>query len=117
MEHFEQKPGMGVVAETGITGDYVNECHAWFTSSPETFEEDLRFTLKTNGGKLFRRYEECYSPQRYANVVTEANKSRVARIDALVDEANVKAAAGTLTFEEVRRYAEDLYELIYGRRY
>ncbi len=116
-ERFENKAGLGVVQETGITGDYSNEFSSFLVMRPEDFAEELRILPTEHGGKVLRHYQERFPAEKFADVVNDRNREQVAKIDALVDEVNTKAAAGTLIFNECRTYAEKLFELVYGKPY
>lgn len=116
MERREDKqPVPQIVEQTGVAADYLNEILFWLAETPKKVPERVQLLLETRNGKVMRRYEERFSPEKYLEVVTDKNRERVAQLDAIAADVNQKASEGRLTLPYLQALARRAWRIVYDR--
>lgn len=116
MERREDKqPVPQIVEQTGVTADYLNEILFWLAETPKKVPERVQLLLETRNGKVMRRYEERFSPEKYLEVVTDKNRECVAQLNAIADDVNQKASEGRLTLPYLQALARRAWRIVYDR--
>ncbi len=115
MERREPKEAIPqIVGRTGISADYLNEILFWLAVKPKKVPENISNLLRTYG-VVMRRYEERFHAEKYADVVTDKNRERVAQLNAIADDINTKAKEGRLTLPLLQALARRSYRIVYER--
>ena len=60
------------------------------------------------------RYEEHFDPEIYEDVVTDANREVVAKINAIIDTVNELRKTNVLDYDRLKPLEQELLELIAG---
>ena len=95
---------------TGLSQDYLNRWPqiSWLPHGEET-EFIARHYIP------IPKYREVFPPDQFEGVVTEETRSRIERLDELVDLANSRFAdPASFTFPDYRAVHEEVYQLVRG---
>ena len=102
---------MGIVPETGMDQDYLNDFLCLFP-----FAKDDQILIKKikEFDWLPKKYEEHFPPDEYKNTITEANRENIKKLNAEVEKFKQRIIhdIDTLTVKEYKAYCQTLTDII-----
>ncbi len=107
------KEVLGQITGTGISGDYYNELIVPIMHYRD-WNEGVDGAIRQIRERPIRLYTQRFSPDTYADVITEQNRDLVARIEEIASELNERANDGTLSDEIYRALHQEACTIVYG---